>query len=1379
MSEKHHIEKFMGTNFALFSPKFRGVCAAQKLGEIFDDEPPANEEAALARAALDRRAKGLLVNLVTDTYTLIVDSAETTAEALAELERIFISNSTACVDMLTTQLNRLELGHDERVENLLARSSLLASQLAAAGNPVPDAELARKVLRALPDSYDNFRETLIYSGNPLTLVGIKQLLLNKEQTVLADTPRRPKALYSTGLASLRPAIHNNVNRFAVTQLARPRGGNTTNNNASRRSNRILKTCDYCYMPGHHAVDCRKRQQEQAAMGAGAARGGGGAQGRSSNSGGGGARFSASSRPPPRFALSAIALSAAPACDSPPSAPTPEYSCPWLTGDSCWIIDSGATQHITGNLSLFSSTPTKTFVYQNNNKVVLADGSFVAIDGYGDVELGPILLRDVAYVPGSAFNLLSLPRAVENGANINFGQGVCTVSADDGTVIAKTGLSADGLYRISMPPMPPLALSAATTGTLPTPLPESPALWHQRLGHLGRDNLARLTTISTGINLPAAAFRDLNTTLCEPCADAKTHRAPFHGAEHAPSAPLEYLSTDLCGPLPKTGTGGAKYVLTVLDGYTGLSVVNVLQDKGQTANTLIGTLEFLEAQLGQRVVTVRSDNGSEFVNNKLRDYYNRKGINHETTVPYSPQQNGAAERLNRTLLERGKAMLFHANLPTTLWVEAIETGNFLRNRSPVAGKTATPWELAFNTKPDLSKLRVFGSHTRALIAAPRDKLAPHTATGILVGYAHKGDAYKVMLDNGKIAIARAAECIVNESRLGFGEHTDAAATDAAATDAAATDAAATETVAMDNAASDDDDNDTIVPPGAPPSPPSTPPYHSDDASPSATPLPPPPPRRNPPRAARGHVDDYWVVTPQPAALITAAVNPAIPTTHDEAVAAPDAADWIIAEQDEINALIANDVFEAMDLPAGEKKLPVKWIYTLKQDADGNIVRHKARVVVKGFFQRPGVDYDESFAPVSKYSSLRALLSTAALHDYELQQIDIKTAFLNGKLEETVYVEPPPGYHEAPGKVWHLKRALYGLRQAPRAWHFTLKRELEGLSFQESDADPSLFLGPDNVFLLTYVDDILIAAPSLAAVERVKESLLSVFDAHDLGDAKLFLGMSIERDRAARTLKLSQPRMTRELIANYNMTDGKTKPTPLGSLKLNKTTGTPLDTKDYTYSALVGSLNYLAVCTRPDISQAVGALSKYMAAPTTAHWLAAKHVLRYLAATTDRGITFGGDTASLVGYCDADYAGDPDSRRSTTGFVFVLHNGAISWASRLQKTVAASTTEAEYMAEAAAVKEALWIKTLLTDLNYSINSVKLYADNQAAIKLMSNPIVSQRSKHIDVSYHFARQHIANGTISLDYMPTANMIADTLTKAVPESKHRTCCSGMGLGK
>ena len=225
------------------------------------------------------------------------------------------------------------------------------------------------------------------------------------------------------------------------------------------------------------------------------------------------------------------------------------------------------------------------------------------------------------------------------------------------------------------------------------------------------------------------------------------------------------------------------------------------------------------------------------------------------------------------------------------------------------------------------------------------------------------------------------------------------------------------------------------------------------------------------------------------------------------------------------------------------------------------------------------------------------------------------------------------------------------------------------------------------------------------------------------------------------------------------------------------GEELDTNVNPYSELVGSLLYLSVCTRPDIAQAIGALARYMAKPTTEHWTAAKGVLKYLAGTEDTGITYGPEKTDLVGYCDADYAGDLDTRRSTTGYVFILNGGVISWSSRLQPTVAASTAEAEYMAASQAVKEALWLRKLTTDLGGELKTMQLYTDNQAALTLLKNPIASARSKHIDIIYHFARERVARKEVKFDYCPTAKMIADTMTKALAESKFVLCCKSMGV--
>jgi len=508
----------------------------------------------------------------------------------------------------------------------------------------------------------------------------------------------------------------------------------------------------------------------------------------------------------------------------------------------------------------------------------------------------------------------------------------------------------------------------------------------------------------------------------------------------------------------------------------------------------------------------------------------------------------------------------------------------------------------------------------------------------------------------------------------------------------------------------------------------------------------------------------------------------PTTYEEALASEHAAEWQQAMDEEIASLAANNTWEMERISPDIKPIPVKWVFKIKRDANGNLERFKARLVAKGFRQREGVDFDEVFAPVSKYSTLRALLALAAAEDLELQQLDIKTAFLNGELEELVYVQQPPGYSNGDSRMaCRLQKALYGLRQAPRAWHMKLKGELERIGFTASEADPGLYTLSNkqgNIYMLVYVDDILIAAKTLQEVNSIKSALLQTFEARDLGDAHLFLGMTIDRDRAANFIKLSQVKLVQDIIDKHGLTDGKTHSVPLSpSTKLCAGDGDILDTSEFEYGSLVGSLLYVSVCTRPDIANAVGVLAKYMAQPTIVHWQAAKHVLRYLAGTSNCGITFKGTSTSVLGYSDADYAGDLDTRRSTTGYIFMMNNGAISWSSKRQATVAVSTTEAEYMAAAHAAKEALWLRKLLSDLKLQSGPMVIKVDNQSAIKVLKNPILSARSKHIDIIYNFARERASRQEIKFEFIRTDHMLADALTKPVNKTKLEFCRNGMGV--
>jgi len=627
------------------------------------------------------------------------------------------------------------------------------------------------------------------------------------------------------------------------------------------------------------------------------------------------------------------------------------------------------------------------------------------------------------------------------------------------------------------------------------------------------------------------------------------------------------------------------------------------------------------------------------------------------VRYTPQQNGAAERLNRTLMERVRAMLEDSKLGDALWAEAVVTANYIRNRSPAAGTAKTPWELFHGRKPDVSKLRAFGALAYAQVPDQlRRKLDPKAERGVMVGYATHTKGYRILMEDGNIIISRDVVFdenppeILVEVPLAVAKQPPNQPSDEPAADSTASGQEAVGAQQAEEAAA----GDRPEPGGDGPQGP-----------------------RYPVRA-RKQPSEWWRGDSAAQANLAAAQEYKEPTSLAEALASKHASEWRTAMDEEIASLHAHHTWDLEELPSGAKAIPVRWVFKVKRDTSGRIERFKARLVAKGFMQREGVDFDEVYAPVGKHTSLRALLAVAAAEDLELHSMDIKTAFLNGVLEDDVYIDQPPGYHEGGSRtVAHLRRALYGLHQSPRAWHHRLKEELESIGFQASDADASLFTYQHKtglVSMLVYVDDLLIAAHSKEAIAFVKQKVQAAFNTHDLGEAVAFLGMSIERDRSARTIKLAQSNMVSELVAKYGLTDAAPKGVPLSpSTQLTKDGSTLLDTSQHTYNSLVGSLLYLSVCTRPDIAQAVGARAKYMATPTEAHWTAAKGVLRYLKGTASLGISFGGRSnnnnssssgstggrgRAVLGYCDADYAGDPDTRRSTTGYVFLLNSGAIS-------------------------------------------------------------------------------------------------------------------------
>jgi hypothetical protein len=476
------------------------------------------------------------------------------------------------------------------------------------------------------------------------------------------------------------------------------------------------------------------------------------------------------------------------------------------------------------------------------------------------------------------------------------------------------------------------------------------------------------------------------------------------------------------------------------------------------------------------------------------------------------------------------------------------------------------------------------------------------------------------------------------------------------------------------------------------------------------------------------------------------------------------------QEEYDALQRQGTWSLVSPPPSKNIVGFKWVYKLKHNSDGSISRYKARLVAKGFHQQYGVDYAETFSPVVKPPTVRLVISLAVSLNWPLRQLDVRNAFLHGTLQEEVYMQQPPGYvhPDHPNLVCKLHKSLYGLKQAPRAWFESFTSQLLHLGFTASSADSSLFIFHDKhiiAYLLLYVDDIVITSNTPSYLDHLIQSLSSVFELKDLGPLSYFLGLQIHRTSQA--LYLSQTKYATDLLHKHHMFDTKPAKTPcIPNTRLTLTEGTPLQ-EPHSYRSLVGALHYLTF-TRPDLSFAVHQVCQFMHSPTTTHLTAAKRILRYLRGTLHHGIAFTPGPMTLSAFTDADWAGDPSDRKSTSGFLVYLGSNPITWSAKKQPTVSRSSTESEYRALAIAAAELCWLRTLLKDLRiYLADTPILWCDNVSALAIASNPVFHARTKHIEVDFHFVRERVLRKDLVVNFVSTQDQLADIFTKSLPTTR------------
>ena len=493
-------------------------------------------------------------------------------------------------------------------------------------------------------------------------------------------------------------------------------------------------------------------------------------------------------------------------------------------------------------------------------------------------------------------------------------------------------------------------------------------------------------------------------------------------------------------------------------------------------------------------------------------------------------------------------------------------------------------------------------------------------------------------------------------------------------------------------------------------------------------------------------------------------------------------WKAAVDEEVRALSKNGTWEITDLPRGKKPVGCKWIFTVKYKTYGNVDRYKARLVAKGFTQSYGIDYQETFTPVAKLNTVRVLLSLAANLDWSLHQLDVKNAFLNGDLEEEVYMDIPVGLETTSNfnKVCRLRKSLYGLKQSPRAWFEWFTKVVKGYGFVQCQSDHTLFvkhfLEGKLIIIIVYVDNIILTGNHEDKIDLLKKLLSKEFEIKDLGNLKYFLGMEIARSKKG--IAVSQRKYVLDLLNETGMLGCKSAETPMDStVKLEESDGSPPVDKGR-YQRLVGKLIYLSH-TRPDIGFSVSMVSQFMNNPTEKHMTAVTRILRYLKMTPGKGLFFQRTTKKEIEiFSDADWAGSVTDRRSTSGYCSFVWGNLVTWRSKKQSVVARSSAEAEFRAMAQGICKGIWLNRLLEELRVPLkHPIVLYCDNQAAISIAKNPVHHDRTKHMEIDRHFIKEKIEEGFFKVSFTPKNCQTADILTKALARVNHEDLTEKLGM--
>lgn len=1039
-----------------------------------------------------------------------------------------------------------------------------------------------------------------------------------------------------------------------------------------------------------------------------------------------------------------------------------FSAAFLSGqfnNQDWYIDSGASAHLTVHKewleNISSSVRMENIVTANNEILPVTCMGEIRITTATDNDNHSVIIKNAMCVPNLTTNLLSVSQLIENGNEVTFVKNGCKIFNSEKTLVAVADL-VNNVYKLRVKENMKCLWASSPKA--------SSEVWHRRFGHINYKDLCRM---EAGIVDGMTFSTKRNSNECVTCCEGKQSRLPFSKHGTRAESLLQLVHADVCGPMESKSIGGSKYFLLFEDDLSRMTFVYFLKTKSEAFECFKDFKALVENQTGLRIKTLRSDNGGEFCGGNFEQFLKKSGIVHQKTNPHTPQQNGVIERMNRSIVQMAKCLLFDADLGVKFWAEAVNTAVYLKNRCIAAGLgDKTPFEVWHGKKPNVQNLKIFGS--TAMVHVPkanRKKWEKKSTEMVLVGFGEDIKGYRVY-DPTKGTITTSRDVIVMENTgIQQEDSHEEVKIVVKPVQVGETDMMSSGNDSMSVTSQDESDisSDSEYVPAQ-----DSETSSNTEAAPETT------LRRSTREAKPKNFNDYVTY------MCSSSGGLKDPVTVTEALDGPEKDQWRAAMVQEYESFIENDAWQVVDAPEGANIVECKWVFKRKINSD-NSVRHRARLVAKGFSQKLGIDYEETYSPVVRHSTLRLLIALAVNLDLKIYHYDVMTAFLHGSLNEVIFMKQPEGFKlvGSDNKVCKLNRAIYGLKQSSRVWYEKVDNVLTKMGYKRSELEHCVYVksnGDSLTIVALYVDDFFVFSNFPEETSFLKSTLNSQFKLKDLGEARHCLGMNICRNHETGIITLDQTNYIDQILARFNMSNCKPASTPL-EVNPDCNVQVGICNKDIPYQQAIGSLMYLAVLTRPDISFAVSYLSQFNNNFNESHWVCVKRVLKYLQNTKHYCLTFKKSDVNMEGYVDADWAGNKSDRRSYTGFIFKFSESAISWESRKQRTIALSSTEAEYMAISEAAKEAIYFKNLLYELTGQANSIKLFNDNMSAQKLAVSPLYHRRSKHIDIRHHFIREAISDKNVELFYLPTDQMIADVLTKSLTVAKHNRFVNDIGL--